>query len=78
MLFRTLVKTDHVAVDGQLYQVRYYEQHTTRGMRRYSAEVRLGTHDRIIFDDDSVPHLEVRAAKVIPATVYSRMLSTTA
>jgi hypothetical protein len=78
MMFRLLVKKDHVAVDGRLYVVHYYEQRTTRGERRYSAEVRLGSHDRVIFDDDSVPHLEVRAARVIPATIYSRMLSTTA
>jgi hypothetical protein len=77
-MFRTLVKTDNVAVDGRLYPVQYFELRTLRGVRRYSAEILVGTDDHIILDDDSVTNLEARAARVIPATLYSRMLSRTA
>ena len=44
-----------------------------RGLRRYSAEILLGPGDRIILDDDSVTNLEARAARLVPATVYSRL-----
>ncbi len=77
-MFRTLIKTDNVAVDGRLYAVRYFELRTGRGVRRYSAEILLDARDHIILDDDSVSNLETRAARVIPATLYSRMLSRTA
>ena len=58
--------------------MRYFELRTLRGMRRYSAEILLGPGDRIILDDDSVTNLETRAARVVPATLYSRMLARTA
>ena len=77
-MFRTLVKTEQVAVEDQFYPVRYFEQRTVRGLRRYSAEILLGPGDRIILDDDSVPNLEARAARLVPATLYSRMLARTA
>jgi len=77
-MFRTLVKTEAVAVDNQSYPVRYFEQRTLRGLRRYSAEILLGPGDRIILDDDSVTNLEARAARLVPATVYSRILARTA
>jgi hypothetical protein len=77
-MLRTLVKTGSVAVDQQLYTVHYFERRTLRGVRRYSAEIVLGPGDCIILDDDSVNNLELRAARVAPATVYSRMLSRTA
>jgi hypothetical protein len=77
-MFRTLVRTDSVAVDGRAYPVRYFELRTPRGGRRYSAEILLSAGDRIILDDDSVTNLETRATRVIPATIYSRMLSRTA
>ena len=48
---------------------------TPRGLRRYSAEIMLGPGDRIILDDDSVTNLETRANRLVPATLYSRMLS---
>ena len=35
----------------------------------------LGPDDRIILDDDSVTNLEARAMRLVPATVYSRMLA---
>jgi len=77
-MFRTLVKTEAVAVDNQSFPVRYFEQRTLRGLRRYSAEILLGPGDRIILDDDSVTNLEARAARLVPATVYSRFLARTA
>jgi hypothetical protein len=73
-----LVKTDAVAVADRTYQVRYFELRTGRGVRRYSAEILLGPQDRVILDDDSVKNLETRAVRLVPATLYSRMLARTA
>lgn len=78
MMVRTLVKTEAVAVDNQSFPVCYFEQRTCRGLRRYSAEIFLGPGDRIILDDDSVTNLEARATRLVPATVYSRILARTA
>jgi hypothetical protein len=74
-MFRTLVKTANVTVENQTYTVRFFEIRTLRGLRRYSAEIPLGPGDRIILDDDSVTNLEARAARLVPATLYSRMLA---
>jgi hypothetical protein len=74
-MFRMLVKTEAVAVENRLLRVRYFEQRTLRGLRRYSAEIVLGQDDRIILDDDSIMNLEARATRLAPATVYSRMLA---
>ena len=72
---RTLVKTESVAVDGRAFHVRYFALRTPRGLRRYSAEIVLAPGDRVILDDDSVVSLEVRARRLVPATVYSRALA---
>jgi hypothetical protein len=77
-MFRTLVKTEAVEVDNQLFPVRYFEQRTLRGLRRYSVEILLGPDDCVILDDDSVTNLEARATRLVPATVYSRILARTA
>src|SRR5438067_1414162 len=74
-MFRTLVKTDAIAVDDHTVAVRYFELRTLRGGRRYSAEILLGPGDRIILDDDSVTNLEARAEMLVPATLYSRVLA---
>jgi len=74
-MFRTLVKTDSVAIEDQSVAVRYFEQRTARGGRRYSAEILLGPGDRIILDDDSVINLEAKASRLVPATLYSRLLA---
>jgi hypothetical protein len=74
-MFRTLVRTDALAIDDQTYQVRYYEVRTPRGARRYSAEILLSQDDRIILDDDSLSNLEAKTARLVPATVYSRVLA---
>src|ERR1700722_13944891 len=75
IMFRTLVKTDALAVENKTVAVRYFELRTLRGARRYSAEIMLGPGDRIILDDDSVTSLEARTTCLVPATLYSRMLA---
>ena len=74
-MFRTFVKTDALAVDEGTVSVRYFEHRTARGGRRYSAEILLGPGDRIILDDDSMSNLEARTARLVPATLLSRMLA---
>jgi len=74
-MFRTLVRTDALAVDDQTYSVRYFEVRTLRGARRYSAEILLSADDRIILDDDSLQNLEAKTARLVPATIYSRVLA---
>ena len=74
-MFRTLLKTDSVVIDDQTFPVRYFEVRTLRGARRYSAEILLGPEDHIILDDDSVKTLEARTERLVPATLYSRMLA---
>jgi hypothetical protein len=74
-MFRKLVKTAEVEVDGQSYALRYYEVKTVRGGRRYSCEVLLDAADRIIVDDDSMTSLESKVTRLAPATVYSRVLA---
>ena len=74
-MFRTLVKTDAMAIADQTVAVRYFELRTMRGARRYSAEILLAPGDRIILDDDSVTNLEARANVLVPATLYSRLLA---
>ena len=74
-MFRKLVKAAEIEIEGQLYVTRYYEQQTARGARRYSCEVLLGAADRIILDDDSMMSLESKMARLVPATVYSRLLA---
>jgi hypothetical protein len=74
-MFRKLVKTAEIEVDGQNYALRYYELKTVRGTRRYSCEVLLDAADRIIVDDDSMSSLESKVTRLAPATVYSRVLA---
>ena len=77
-MFRTLVKTQALSVADQTVAVRYFELRTMRGARRYSAEILLAPDDRVILDGDSVTNLEARACRLMPATLYSRMLARTA
>jgi hypothetical protein len=74
-MIRTLLKTDALAVDNQTFPVRYFEGRTLSGARRYSAEILLAPDDRIILDDDSVTNLEARTTRLVPATIYSRLLA---
>jgi len=74
-MFRTLVKTEALAVENRLVPVRYFELRTLRGARRFSVEILLGPGDRIILDDDSVTSLQAKIARLAPATIYSRALA---
>jgi hypothetical protein len=74
-MFRTLLKTDALAIEDRTFPIRYFELRTMRGGRRYSAEIVLGPGDRIILDDDSVMNLEALTTRLVPATLYSRMLA---
>jgi hypothetical protein len=55
--------------------VEYFEATTERGTHRYSSETVLGPGDRIIVDGSSLGALECRVARLMPATLYSRMLA---
>jgi len=74
-MFRTLIKTESIAIEDRTYPVRYFQLRTIRGGRRYSAEILLGSGDRIIVDDDSVTTLETKTKRFVPAILYSRMLA---
>ena len=74
-MFRTLVKTEKLAVEDQTYSIQYFERRTLSGSRRYSAEIVLAPGDQIILDDDSVTNLEARTTRLVPATLYSRVLA---
>lgn len=74
---RRLVKSDWIEVDGQSYLVDYFEATTERGTQRYCSEMVLGPGDRIIVDGSSLGALECRVARLIPATLHSRLLGRT-
>ena len=74
-MVRTPIKSTEIEIEGQRYQVQYFEHHTLRGGRRYSCEVALDDTDRIIVDGDSLASLESKVARLAPATVYSRLLA---
>ena len=74
-MFRMLVKTEALTVENRVFRVRYFEQRTGRGLRRFSAEILLDPGDRVILDDDSMMNLQAKATRLVPATVYSRMLA---
>jgi hypothetical protein len=74
-MFRKLVKTAEIEIEGRCYPLRYFEEKTVRGSRRYNCEVLLDAADRIILDDDSMMSLESKVARLVPATVYSRLLA---
>ena len=77
-MFRTFVKSEAVTVYNRHLTITYFELFTGRGLKRYSLEILIAPGDRIILDDDSIVKLEARAARLVPATVYSRMLARTA
>ena len=75
MTSRKLIKSDRIEIEGRAYTVDYFEATTDRGTQRYSSEMVLGPGDRIIVDGSSLGALEWRVARLIPATVYSRVLA---
>ncbi|HEX6972912.1 MAG TPA: hypothetical protein VF147_00840 [Vicinamibacterales bacterium] len=74
-MFRKLVKTSKIEIDGRHYELEFFEHETMRGGRRFSCEVVFGPADRIIIDGDSMSGLESRVERLAPATVYSRLLA---
>jgi hypothetical protein len=74
-MFRKLLETGEIEVDGHTFVVHYFELRTARGGRRYSCEVVLDAGDRIILDDDSLTSVQAKIARLAPATVYSRELA---
>jgi hypothetical protein len=74
-MFRKLLQSGQVEVDGLIFVVHYFELKTARGGRRYSCEVVLGAGDRIILDDDSMISLQAKMARLVPATIFSRALA---
>jgi hypothetical protein len=74
-MFRKLLNTGQIEVDGHAYVAHYFELKTARGARRFSCEVVLDAGDRIILDDDSVTSLQAKIARLAPATIYSRALA---
>jgi len=74
-MLRKLVKTARIELDGHCCDVRYFEQRTARGGRRYSSELLLDANDRIIIDDDSMTGLESKVDRLVPAVLWSRMLA---
>ena len=75
-MFRKLLNTGEIEVEGRVFVAHYFEQKTARGGRRFSCEIVLdGAGDRVILDDDSVTSLQARIARLAPATIYSRALA---
>jgi hypothetical protein len=74
-MFRKLLHTAEIDVDGRAFVAHYFEQKTARGTRRVSCEIVLDAGDRIILDDDSVTSLQAKIARLAPATIYSRALA---
>ena len=74
-MFRKLLHTGQMDVDGRAFAAHYFEQKTARGTRRFSCEVVLDAGDRIILDDDSLTSLQAKIARLAPATIYSRALA---
>jgi hypothetical protein len=74
-MLRKFLKAEKVMVEDRKVKVKYWELRTKRGARRYSAEILISPEDCIILDDDSVSNLEARTACLVPATLYSRLIS---
>lgn len=74
-MFQKLVRTTDIEIDGNRYVLRYHEQKTARGVRRYSCEVMLNATDHIIIDGESMTSVEYKVARMAPAMVYSRLLA---
>ena len=74
-MFRKLLHTGQIEVEGSTYVAHYFEHKTARGARRFSCEVVLDAGDRIILDDDSLTSVQAKIARLAPATIYSRALA---
>jgi len=74
-MFRKLVETGSIEVEGHSYVAHYFQQKTARGANRYSCEVVLEAGERIILDDDSMSSLSTKVERLGPAMMYSRVLA---
>ncbi len=83
-MLRKLVKTTRIELEGRfcpgggtgaVIDIRYFEQRTTSGGRRYTSELFLDATDRIIIDDDTMNGLESKVDRLVPAVLWSRMLA---
>jgi hypothetical protein len=74
-MFRKLIESKYLEVEGKRFQTHYFELRTARGARRFSCEVLIAAGDRIIIDDDSMMSLQAKVARLAPATIYSRALA---
>jgi hypothetical protein len=74
-MFRTLVQTEHIDVEGHSCVAHFFVRTTTRGAQRYSCELLLKDGERIILDDDSLASLSTKVARLAPAMVYSRAIA---
>jgi hypothetical protein len=74
-MFRTLVQTEVIEVEGGSYIAHFFQRRTARGTRRYSCEIVLPGGERIILDDDSMTSLSTKVARLAPAMMYSRALA---
>ena len=74
-MFRKLLHTGQIDVDGRAYVAHYFELKTARGARRFSCEVVLDAGDRIILDDDSLTGVQAKIARIATVTIYSRALA---
>jgi hypothetical protein len=74
-MVRNLVKAAEIEIEGQRYTLRYHEERTIRGARRFSCEVIIDRGDVIIIDDGLLTSLESKVARLAPAMVYSRLLA---
>ena len=74
-MFRKLIESIDLEVEGRRYQTHYFEHKTARGTRRFSCEILLDAGDRIILDDDTMTSLQARVTRLAPATIYSRVLA---
>ena len=75
MLSRRLVQTERMEIEGRVYTADFFEATTERGTQRYTCEAVIGPGDRIIVDGSSLDALKWRVARLMPATVYSRVLA---
>ena len=74
-MFRTLVQTERIDVEGRSCVAHFFARKTTRGARRYTCEIVLPDGERIILDDDSMMSLSTKVARLAPAVMYSRALA---
>ena len=74
-MFRTLVQTETIEVEGRAYVAHFFARKTSRGTRRYTCEIVLPRGERIILDDDSMTSLSTKVARLAPAMMYSRSLA---